>query len=271
MQKSPPKPKSKLDQAKQELKTLLETIKVSKNELASILKVTENKQPILEELLRKIKEAEKVLEDNYSQRELELQKQHRDMKQQLESDLEQLESTLIEVQKECDIYKKKKEDQLDQLAITNLTLNTARSTNEKLSLQSKQLKALNIELSTTETKIINSIDDLQREKKVLEAINSSKVLQYNTQLFEMQTILKKEQSTLESQIESAEVKLKELQQMILLHGNKLVELQETEKKKDNDFIQRENAILIKTKALQKSQEEFDTEIRRWNYIKPLQN
>jgi chromosome segregation ATPase len=241
----------------------------AQKDLNVILKVTESKRVILEDILLQIKTAEKVLDDNFSQLDLELTQKHSARADELEVEGKKIGGLLGGLKDKERTLREAIEKLENRLAGLNLALGQKTHELRSATQEVDKLKTLTGDLRSDETRLKNSIDELRAKKKTLEDDLSTQTDQNHTTLSAMRNDRFEEQTKLDSQIETARTELRELQQLIQLHTNKRVEQEEEYKRKDNDLIQRENALTIKTKALAKERQEFETESRRWNVIRPV--
>lgn len=226
------------------------------------------KEPVLQHLVDSIKEAEKTLENEFSQQRLNLQRDHLKQKEDLDAEIVHIKNTIT-------VLRDKERAQLEvnnkiehQGNELKTALNIQQQRRRELSYELESLSSEVMRLRSDETKFKNSLDNLRSEKKIAEDDLASQILNHGTTVFEMQKDFYEKQNKLDGQIEQSKIELREIQQLLLLHNNKMIEVNEEYKKRDNDLINRENSLIIKIKALAKDREEFEIETRRWNYIKP---
>jgi len=232
--------------------------------------VIPSKRQILDQLLLEIKTAGTILEDNFSHEELKLEREHLAKQEELQAKTKSLVTSY-------ELLETREQKQLELIAELESKESTLRSSVTEISTQisngKREAEAYRVEvnqLRSDETTLKNSIDALKDQKQVAQDAFDVQVGDNQNTLSLMQSNYRSKQTELDKQIEIANDKLHDLQHRVLLHTNKMIALEEEQKQKDNDLIQRENAIIIKTKALAKDQAEFDHEIKRWGYIKPTE-
>jgi chromosome segregation ATPase len=253
----------------QKLKPLKLRIVEAQKELDVILETTKAKQPFLDAILGKIKVAEKKLDDNFSHKELELQKVHLKRAEELELAGDKIAVHLNELADRQQIAIEKTVELEQKLRDLKVYIINSERILRNNTQETARLKADSLRLRAEITTTNNFLNDLKSQKKTLEDEISAKVAENNSVVYDMQTTFSEQKNHLDFQIEDAKTELRELQQSIQLYTNKKVELDEEYKQKNIDLVQRENALIIKTRALAKDRAEFETETRRWNYVKPL--
>lgn len=241
----------------------------AQRELDTILKVTENKRTVLDQVLLEIKTAQTILEDNFSHESLNQQREHSKLKVKLEAEINNLIESITTLKTEADTRAEITKSLESKESDLRLTIEE-RNTNFQ-SIISKH-KALEVEvnnLNSNKTNLVNDIKGLEIVKKSLGSELSNQKGALTVKLSSLRSVYAEEQAKLSEQIKQSKIELRELQQNILLHSNKAEQIKHADKKRDNDLIARENSLTIKTKALAKERAEFETETRRWNYIKPI--
>lgn len=255
---------------KSNLKNLESKKSDAQYQLEVILKITENKQVILSNLLSKIEETKKTLEDNFSRRNLQLEREFRNKKRTLEEEIEKF-SNLISELKIKEVAHIETNAVLEkQHSDLRISLNDAKNILGRNKIENDELQLKLVNLRADESILKNNINELKDQKKTLQNGISLQILENNSINFRMRSEFTKELSDLEIEKDKSKTELRALKRSILVHTNKNIELEEKQNNRDKELIRRENSLTIKLKAFAKEKEEFEIETRRWSYTKPLE-
>lgn len=245
-----------------------ETLQAQK-ELDIILKVTNNKQSILDDLLLRIGIAQKSLEDGFSEEKLQLEKNLVSYKKSIMQEMENLNRSRNELNK-------KYQSLIESYNITENNLERLRLESKKeedkllylksvINTQEKQLAEYNAQLSPLKT----DIQEAKSLKLTLDKELAEKKTAYKRSLTEMLTEAEKDKTRINKESEKTKEVLMDTKLQLEEVRIKIDKLQEDYKQKENSLISRENSLVIKTKAFNKDQQDFEIEMRRAGYIKPL--
>lgn len=250
--------------------TSLKSKKVTaQKELDSLLLVIDNKRSILDRLLADIKDANKTIDDDFSQKRLILEREAKEHSQILAGDIADIQESMIlletQQKNQSETNTKLQQDYSDlKLAI----IEAARKLRE-ITTEYDSKKHYIVKLRADETALNNRIDELKITHKELDEQLSVSIIRNDSAASDMRVSFNREREKLEYQISDKKAELLHLQQDIITHHSKKEALIEEQKQAEVELIQRENILVIKTKALAREQAEFNTETRRWNYIRPL--
>lgn len=247
--------KSKTEDARKELDTLLSVIGL--------------KKPILAKLLDDITKAKETLESGFTERELKLKRDHLKLMETLTAEVNNVRNTITVLrQKEHDCLEVNK-DLEDEQSILRRSIKELKREIARIGLDISSAKTIIINLQSRETNLQNNIDDLKSEKKRAEDELSSQIMQNGVKIFELQDTFNIEKNNLEFLLDEARVELDKVKDDIIINRQRIEADSEDYEQKEAELIQRENSLIVKTKALSKRDAVFEKEVRRWNYIKPI--
>lgn len=241
----------------------------AQKELSVLLKIIEAKKPFLESLLAQIKESEKVLEDGFSHKKLELEREYREKKQNLDAEVESVSDSIVALKRE---EARRRQDNLyldKQHTDLCSTINDQKGTLSKLKINISRLESDITSLRSLQTELRNDVDARQKQKDDLDATIGDSILRSQSEAFKMRADFKKEHDHLEKNISLAKNKLVQTQLRVSALEDEATLIVKQLEERESDLTQRENALIIKTKAFDKKNLAFETEVRRYNYIKPL--
>lgn len=253
---------------KQNLASLKSRLKAAQHELDTLLKVIEQKQPILDDLLLRIREADKTLEDDFSHRKLEMQRDINQYKETLAQGTEQALLQKIIADSEAATVR----EQLTDLTAKLHTLEKAITGQELLFERNhREIDVLKQDIfrqQQLKTEMGNVLNDLQQQKKDLEDNLTMQAQESNKAILAMQAQYDNDCKQIESDKLAKTTELELVEQQLITQRQQFEENRTAQEQKEVELIHRENALVTKIKVFIKEREELDIEKRRWNYINP---
>lgn len=231
------------------------------NEIDTYKRVIKIKKPILDELLVKITDANKELDDNFSHKKLQLERNHSEYRKSILQEVESLKGEIekLEDRKQSLI----KECSLTQASLESLKIQTKEEQDRLIYLQSAtntQEKQLN-EYTSQLLPLRTDINDAKAYKFTLDKELADKKTAYKRNLTEMLNEAEKEKSRIIAEGKKAQETLKAVKIKIEEDTAKIELAKKDHKQRENALVARENSLIVKTKAFEKEKQEFDLEQR----------
>lgn len=246
------------------LSSLKDRLAEAHHELGTILVVTDVRRRQLEDILKKIKESQTSIDDDYSEKRLALQRKLVNYQTEQEKKLEKLKSSITDLEaKQAEATSQVMESNKESATILE---QVTKQKSELYSLtrdaQAAQ-EGLN-ELRARKISTVNEINVLETRKIALEDSLITETAEVQSAIRKLRQDYETEKQRIEEVSAFNKTELNSLKAAVIAENTKANQARSENERIQADLIQRENALIVKTRALAKEQSDFATQKRRFD-------